>query len=169
MDQKQDGQCRPSGGRRSRTFSKHVEFHAALVRPILVAPEFIACGIGGVLRLFGNRSSPNSECRKPSGNRRGRTQQKLRRDDRCDARVTSLSRISRSNVGDTTSSSASRVQGCFAGASGFSKAEGCCFCRSQHIKKRPASCSRWPFLNLILAATYVPTQLPVQYHRPCGA
>ena len=26
-----------------------------------------------------------------------------------------------------------------------------------------------PFLCFILAATYVPTQLPVQYHRPCGA
>jgi hypothetical protein len=26
-----------------------------------------------------------------------------------------------------------------------------------------------PFLFLILAATYVPTQLPVQYHRPYGA
>jgi hypothetical protein len=25
-----------------------------------------------------------------------------------------------------------------------------------------------PF-NLILAVTYVPTQLPVQYHRPCEA
>lgn len=25
------------------------------------------------------------------------------------------------------------------------------------------------FFVFILAATYVPTQLPVQYHRPCGA
>ena len=27
----------------------------------------------------------------------------------------------------------------------------------------------WGFLELILAATYVPTHLRVQYHRPCEA
>ena len=26
-----------------------------------------------------------------------------------------------------------------------------------------------PLFGIILAATYVPTQLPVQYHRPCEA
>ena len=36
-------------------------------------------------------------------------------------------------------------------------------------KKGSDSFSESEPLELILAATYVPTQLPVQYHRPCGA
>ena len=35
-------------------------------------------------------------------------------------------------------------------------------------KKKPATFLGGGF-EIILAATYVPTQLPVQYHRLCGA
>jgi hypothetical protein len=35
------------------------------------------------------------------------------------------------------------------------------------MKKAPSN--RSLFSNLILAATYVPAQLPAQYHRPCKA
>ena len=40
--------------------------------------------------------------------------------------------------------------------------------RSAANEKGRPDCSERPF-NLILAVTYVPTQLPVQYHRPCEA
>ncbi len=36
-------------------------------------------------------------------------------------------------------------------------------------KGRVLFCGRPAFSNLIPAVTYVPTQLPVQYHRPCEA
>jgi hypothetical protein len=35
-------------------------------------------------------------------------------------------------------------------------------------QKGRLDCPKRPF-NLIPATTYVPTQLPVQYHRPCEA
>jgi hypothetical protein len=36
-------------------------------------------------------------------------------------------------------------------------------------KGPPRQKAQRAFSRFILAATYVPTQLPVQYHRPCGA
>ena len=36
-------------------------------------------------------------------------------------------------------------------------------------QKRPMQFVAASAFCFILAATYVPTQLPVQYHRPCGA
>ena len=39
-------------------------------------------------------------------------------------------------------------------------------CQTKNGSSRLCVTSR---LSFILAATYVPTQLPVQYHRPCGA
>jgi hypothetical protein len=38
----------------------------------------------------------------------------------------------------------------------------------ENKKGSDSDCESEP-LEIILAATYVPTQLPVQYHRPCGA
>ena len=39
----------------------------------------------------------------------------------------------------------------------------------QKSKRAVLIAQNGPFLDLILAVTYVPTQLPVQYHRPCEA
>ncbi len=42
-------------------------------------------------------------------------------------------------------------------------------CLSVTAVQRRSDFSERPFSNLILAVTYVPTQLPVQYHRPYEA
>ena len=41
--------------------------------------------------------------------------------------------------------------------------------RLDRKQKRPKQFVAASAFVFILAATYVPTQLPVQYHRPCGA
>jgi hypothetical protein len=45
------------------------------------------------------------------------------------------------------------------------------FARTENklAEKEKGSDRSEPFLILILAATYVPAQLPAQYHRPCKA
>jgi hypothetical protein len=48
--------------------------------------------------------------------------------------------------------------------------EAFCYRLLSKKRKRPVSELSGPaFLDLIPAVTYVPTQLPVQYHRPCEA
>src|SRR5271154_6123221 len=54
----------------------------------------------------------------------------------------------------------------------FSKEAGVAGLKSGHYivqRKRPRSVGSEAFSKIIPAATYVPTQLPVQYHRPSEA
>ncbi len=42
-------------------------------------------------------------------------------------------------------------------------------CNGRKMKKARTADAERAFFGFILAATYVPTPLPAQYHRPCGA
>jgi hypothetical protein len=52
---------------------------------------------------------------------------------------------------------------------GFSPASNILLSMDARENKKAAPIAQNGLFNLILAVTYVPTQLPVQYHRPCEA